>query len=242
MNETRHPKRRTVGMALYGDLTYDSRVRREAATLARAGYEVSLACLGAEGGQRDDLPADVKVLVLEPTATSVLPGSEIPFSGGRSGRLVTILGRVKWGWAYARNVRAWGRSVVAALGPQDVWHLHDLTALAAVAPQLEQHVPVIYDAHELYLDTGTSLNLPGLARSAASSIRAPAGCPGRRGDHRERSTGRGPLAKIPAQEARGAPQLPGSMASSGPETSAHQGCCRDPGSSASAPLPREAGW
>ena len=155
MNETRNPKRQKVGMALYGDLTYDSRVRREAATLARAGYEVSLACLGAEGGQRDDLPADVRVLVLEPTATSVLPGSEIPFSDGRSGRLVTILGRVSWIWAYARNVRAWGRSVVAALGPQDIWHLHDLTALAAVAPRLKQHVPVIYDAHELYLDTGT---------------------------------------------------------------------------------------
>jgi glycosyltransferase involved in cell wall biosynthesis len=166
MNETRHPKRQKVGMAVYGDLTYDSRVRREAATLARAGYEVSLACLGAEGGQRDDLPADVKVLVLEPTATSVLPGSEIPLYGGRLGRLGTILGRLKWAWAYARNVRAWGRSVVAALGPQDVWHLHDLTALAAVAPQLERHVPAIYDAHELFLDTGTSLNLPGLARSA----------------------------------------------------------------------------
>ena len=159
-------RRPTVGIGLYGDLTYDSRVRREAATLARAGYEVSIACLGSEDGGRDDLPADVKVLVLDPTATSVLPGSESPFHGGRLRRAATITLQAQWVWAYARNVRAWGRSVVDALGRQDLWHLHDLTALAAIAPRLGQDDPVIYDSHELYLETGTSLKLPKLARAA----------------------------------------------------------------------------
>src|SRR5256885_526066 len=37
-----------IGMALYGDVTFDSRVRREAATLARAGYRVTIVCLAHE--------------------------------------------------------------------------------------------------------------------------------------------------------------------------------------------------
>ena len=32
-------------MALYGDLSYDSRVQREATTLHAAGYGVTVACL-----------------------------------------------------------------------------------------------------------------------------------------------------------------------------------------------------
>ena len=153
-------------MAVYGDLTYDSRVRREAATLSRAGYEVAIACLGAEGGHRDDLPRDVRVLVLEPSATSVLPGSESHSHDARSSRVARIAGQIGWVSGYARNVRAWGRAAIHALGARDIWHLHDLTGLVAVAPHLDRHVPVIYDAHELYLDTGSSLKLPGLVRAA----------------------------------------------------------------------------
>ena len=37
--------RPSVGMALYGDVTYDSRVRKEARTLAASGYDVSIFCL-----------------------------------------------------------------------------------------------------------------------------------------------------------------------------------------------------
>ena len=34
-----------IAMALYGDLSYDSRVQREATTLHAAGYEVTIVCL-----------------------------------------------------------------------------------------------------------------------------------------------------------------------------------------------------
>src|SRR6185503_20945589 len=46
----------------------------------------------------------------------------------------------------------------------DIWHLNDFVALAAVAPRLTAGVPVVYDAHDLFLETGTAVRLPSLAR------------------------------------------------------------------------------
>jgi glycosyltransferase involved in cell wall biosynthesis len=154
-----------VGMALYGDLTYDSRVRREAMTLTRAGFDVVIACLAGEGS-REDLPQSVMVLIRRPAASLVLPGVPSPFIGPRRGRLISLADRVRWLSGYVRNLRSWGRAVVAATGPVDIWHLHDLTGLTAVAPFVARDVPIVYDAHELFLETGSALRLPRLARSA----------------------------------------------------------------------------
>jgi glycosyltransferase involved in cell wall biosynthesis len=164
MNRPRRRERPIVGMALYGDLTYDSRVRREAATLAGAGFDVTIACLAGEKGTRE-LPRNVKVLVLRPSATAILPGGPNPFLGSRTGRLVAMGRRVAWLRDYVRNLRSWGRMVVDAAGPIDIWHVHDLTGLAAVAPRIGPATPLVYDAHELFLETGTALKLPRVARS-----------------------------------------------------------------------------
>jgi glycosyltransferase involved in cell wall biosynthesis len=155
-----------IGMALYGDLTYDSRVRREAATLARAGYDVTIACLwGDAAGTTADLPENVRVLIMRPDLSPVLPESANPFFDAGAGRLGSLVRRVGWLRDYVRNLRAWGRQVIAACGPVDIWHLHDLTALTAVAPRLDAGVPYVYDAHELFLETGTSRRLPRPVRA-----------------------------------------------------------------------------
>jgi glycosyltransferase involved in cell wall biosynthesis len=148
-----------VGMALYGDLSHDSRVRRVAATLARAGHRVSVVCL-ADDGNHDDLPEGVRVVVRRPTHAGVLPGRPSPFLDQAAGRLASVGLRVGWIADYARNLRAWGRQAVDACGRVDVWHLHDLTGLVAVAPRVGHGARVIYDAHELFLETGTALRLP----------------------------------------------------------------------------------
>ena len=44
------------------------------------------------------------------------------------------------------------------------WHANDLTGLAAIVPYLGRGVPVIYDSHELFLETGTAARLPSPAR------------------------------------------------------------------------------
>lgn len=147
-----------VGMALYGDLTYDSRVRKEARTLARAGYDVTIVCLAGES-HAPDLPENVKVLVHRPTSTSVLPGAANPFFAANGGRLRSVARRIDWLRAYVSNLRSWGRAVTAACGPVDIWHVNDFTGLAAIVPMVN-NVPMVYDVHDLFLETGTALRLP----------------------------------------------------------------------------------
>jgi glycosyltransferase involved in cell wall biosynthesis len=152
-------------MALYGDLEFDSRVRREATTLAEAGYIIRLVCLtGDAEEERRGLPAAVEVIARRPRTTGVLPGSPNPFDDGRPSRIVALRRRVGWLTSYVRNLRAWGRAVPDAAGPVDIWHLHDFVALAAVAPRLPRGTTIVYDAHDLFLETGTALRLPTFMR------------------------------------------------------------------------------
>jgi glycosyltransferase involved in cell wall biosynthesis len=154
-------------MALYGDLEYDSRVRKEATALAQAGYEVSIVCLEGLGDrQGDDLPNGIEIIEERADRTSVVPGSHNPFFNAEGGRIGSVARRARWLAGYTRNLRAWGRRVPATVRPVDVWHLHDFMALAAVGPRVLGRVPVVYDAHDLFLESGTTLHLPGLVRQA----------------------------------------------------------------------------
>ena len=153
-----------IGMALFGDLTFDSRVRREAATLALAGYEIRLVCL--EGAaSASDLPIGVEVLERRPSATGVLPGIANPYLGRPANRASGFVSRLRWPVDYARNLRAWGALAVEAAGPVDAWHVHDLPGLIAIAPRVRRHVPIVYDSHEIFVDAGTARLLPGPART-----------------------------------------------------------------------------
>jgi glycosyltransferase involved in cell wall biosynthesis len=153
-----------IAMALYSDVSFDSRVQREAASLAAAGHEVTIYCLAGTA------PADApfRVVARRPEASDVLPDGSSPFlrpaGGGRLGR---ILSRVGWMRGYVRNLRAWGRWAVtaaAAEGGPDVWHAHDLTGLMAVGPFVRPPARLVYDSHEIFLETGTAARLPGPLR------------------------------------------------------------------------------
>ncbi len=159
--ETRRP---VVGMALYGDATFDSRVRREATALGNAGYKVVLVCLG-DSSPPTDLPPSVRVEIRIPTASSALPGVANPFLGGADGRLARLFRPASWLLSYGRNLRSWGHLALEAAGPVDIWHLHDLPALAALAPRLRGRVPYVYDSHEIFLEAGTARRLRGPART-----------------------------------------------------------------------------
>jgi glycosyltransferase involved in cell wall biosynthesis len=161
-------RRLRVGMAVYGDLTFDSRVRREAATLARAGHDVVLVCLANDGGTTD-LAEGVTVVVRRPTTSDVLPRSPNPFRTRGMRRVRSAFARVGWLIGYARNLRVWGRMVVDCCAPVDVWHLHDLTGLAGVVPALPRQATVVYDSHEIFIEAGTGRRLP---RPAQALLRA----------------------------------------------------------------------
>jgi len=163
-----------IAMAVYGDLSFDSRVQREATTLAAAGYSVAVACLDCSPAAAAAL-APVEVLVVRPTRPDVMPTGDGPFladSGARRRGPIAkvrapvdkVLDRVRWLRGYRATLLDWGRAVVAAAGPVDRWHLHDLTGLLAVDGAIPKALPRVYDAHELFIDTGSAARMPKQAR------------------------------------------------------------------------------
>jgi glycosyltransferase involved in cell wall biosynthesis len=153
-------------MAVYGDLTFDSRVQREARALAAAGYRVTVYCL-AWSGNPATFGMRVDVVTMMPEHGRVVPGTASPFLDMRvtSGRLRRVRLRAAWLVGYVRNLRAWGRMVVDHAGRVDAWHLHDFAGLVAIAPRVTG--PIVYDVHDLFTETGTGRHLPDPVRWAA---------------------------------------------------------------------------
>ena len=153
-----------VAMALYGDLDYDSRVIREAESLAAAGYVVTIVCLAASTAIVSRLAPTVRVVVRESPEAPPSPGEPRPLIASGSSRARFAVARVMWLWRYQRSLARWGKHLSDAAGPVDIWHAHDLTGLQAVAARAPQHVPIVYDSHELFLERGSAVHLPRLAR------------------------------------------------------------------------------
>ena len=81
---------------------------------------------------------------------------------GRRGYEETLAWLVIWRFA----IRGWARAAAAAAPPADVYHAHDLTGLpAAVAAQRRRGGRVVYDSHEIYLESGISARQPGWVRA-----------------------------------------------------------------------------
>lgn len=171
MNAARAPHGRPgaglrIAMALYGDVTYDSRVMREAETLCRAGHEVTIYCLSGSA----PAGAPFRVVAHTPSDSSVLPDGSSPFlRTSSSSALRRLVARVRWIRGYARSLRAWGRWAVATAGHIDVWHAHDLTGSMAVGPLVRSPCRLVYDSHEIFLETGTGVRLPRVLRRALSA-------------------------------------------------------------------------
>ena len=123
-----------VAMVVYGDITHDSRVQREANTLADVGHEVTLFCLGGPRGETSALDRRIQVVVRPQAPGTIVPGSPSPFRHRRrESRISSLAARVRWLTGYARNLRAWGRKVTTTPIPFDVWHVHDFAAFVAIA-------------------------------------------------------------------------------------------------------------
>lgn len=159
-------------MALYADPTHDGRVQREAATLAREGYDVRILALqGREPLAVRPIPG-VEVIGKRPTASRVVPGTRSPFHPGDPGTSPPVPGgRLGWTVGYAANLRSWGRWAIGAAGMPDLWHAHDFTAILALAlGGLSRRAPLVYDSHELYMELGSAARMPGPVRRALAAI------------------------------------------------------------------------
>ncbi len=159
-----------IGMVVYGDLTHDSRVQREAGSLAGAGHSVTIYCLAGAVDRLPGLDPRVSVVIEPVRAGGVGPGdaNSLARSAG-TGRLRRTFDRLGWLLGYARSLRSWGRRVARLAGQVDVWHAHDLAGLvaisAAIGPGSDQISPaLVYDVHDLFVETGSAVRLPGPIR------------------------------------------------------------------------------
>lgn len=178
-------------MYVQNDVTRDSRVLREAGTLASAGHEVTIvATTLAEPDQPEPAPpAGVSIRrVALPTgrpwwviavrapwrlpplaAIALLPW--VAVRAGWVGFVNRLLGRPvqAGGIEFIRRWRVewlgWCRAAVDAAPVADVHHAHDMEALpAAREAAARDGARYVYDSHEIYLAWGPVLRQPRLVR------------------------------------------------------------------------------
>jgi glycosyltransferase involved in cell wall biosynthesis len=151
-----------VAMILFGDITYDSRVQREASALAGAGHAVTIFCLDGAPQTAGVVGDGVTIQVVTIGGRRGVPHGSSPFlARGGIGRIVA---RVSWLVAYVRNIVRWGRAIRRTGGTFDVWHAHDFTGLLAARVARPSGAGLVYDLHDLHLETDTGERLPGPMR------------------------------------------------------------------------------
>lgn len=119
-----------VLMLVHSDFIHDNRVNREAKALIDSGYEVVCACVGFN---LPDYSDGTKLITFKPTA---LKGKKKFID------VIRFFGRVIKNEAY------------------DIIHAHDLDGLTAAGFYADNNTPIIYDSHELYLDSISLYNRP----------------------------------------------------------------------------------
>lgn len=74
-------------------------------------------------------------------------------------------GAADWLFNWRYDIAGWGRAAAALAPRAEIWHGHDLMGLsAAVAARREHGGSVVYDSHELFLDSGHNATRPTWAR------------------------------------------------------------------------------
>jgi glycosyltransferase involved in cell wall biosynthesis len=172
-----HREARRVTMFVANDMRLDSRVRREAATLAEAGDSVTVyAVLGnATIDQAHEFvdgfsiirvpmltrpsPDPVRVregtVPLRPISVPRMAVSAFVATRPMLGGSIHFLLNWRFRW------RSWGRRVEALVVPADIWHAHDLNTLSTALACARRHGgQVVYDSHEIFTEAGANALLP----------------------------------------------------------------------------------
>ncbi len=162
-------------MFVYGDVTHDSRVLREAGSLAAAGHAVTVLAR----------PADTTSAIGDRESRAGFDIVRVPIPGwwrgpwrilglplrGAARLLDRVAGRpvasetLTWAVLWRFAVLGWARAAAAAAPPADVHHGHDLSGLpAAIAARRRHGGIVVYDSHEIFLESGANVRRPAWIR------------------------------------------------------------------------------
>jgi glycosyltransferase involved in cell wall biosynthesis len=153
-----------VVMFLYASGVFDPRVNRSATSLAAAGYRVTLVGLQAPGVPEREEASWGQIIRVGRAETRRALDRQNPL---RARRRPFRFWQALWLLDYARRYRGWrGAAIQAGMeasrgAPRVIWHGHDLTGLSPAAGAKGRHAgPLVYDSHELYLESGSLPHLP----------------------------------------------------------------------------------
>ena len=172
-------------MFVLNDMRLDSRVHREAGTLAAAGYDVTVYAVMSQATAH--LPSEVVdgfrivrvPMLMRPSGMTTGPqaGSGQTAKSGRvilasafvatrplMGGTLHFLANWQIRWS------SWARRVERQLEPADIWHAHDFNTLGfATACARRFGGSVVYDSHEIFTEAGANSALPRTVRAGMRS-------------------------------------------------------------------------
>jgi glycosyltransferase involved in cell wall biosynthesis len=170
-----------VTMFVLNDMRLDSRVRREACTLAAEGYDVTVYGVLSDAtaaGAREAVDGYVIVrvpMLMHPASEADVPRGGAPRSWGFARRAMAsafVATRPLFGGSihflanWQLRWRLWARRVMERVEPSDVWHAHDLNTLPLAIDCAERFGgAVVYDSHEVFTEAGATSQLPAPARA-----------------------------------------------------------------------------
>jgi len=166
----------TVAAFVSNTATHDSRVLREAATLGAAGFEVVLFARWEEGLPLEEERDGFRIRRVPIQGLLASAGRALPARLERSARrlwrarlvdpAVRGLRRFLERTPLRLAVMRWCSALRDHVPPAAVYHAHDLTMLPIAARfRARQGGALVYDSHELYLETQSMARLRPLWRS-----------------------------------------------------------------------------
>jgi len=164
-------------MFVRNDMTVDARVLKEAASLRDDGHAVTIVGVTRPGTPRDveREPRDGFEIVRVPLPRwrwwwrwLRLPSRIWSMVKARSthAREGERMDGLDWLAMWRFGTLGWARAAAKVAGPADVYHGHDLTGLPAAVFARRAHngaARVVYDSHELYLESAATVGRPAWA-------------------------------------------------------------------------------